>query len=257
MKRKILIRFDDICPTMDFVQWERADKLLRKYNIRPLLGVIPECKDPDLKIEPEHEDFWELIKSLERKGYTLAMHGCYHLYRTNVRGMVNNSNHSEFAGLPFEEQYRMICHGKKILAQHKIHTDIFFAPAHSYDENTLRALAKAGFKFISDGKSYKPYKMHGIKCIPCRSEGCPYIKKSGYYTAVFHAHEWSRPEKEVEYHKFQDLLKNYSSDITSFSDFEKIRSGKLTTQKIIEKSYLVYQRYIQPYLSEIKHYLLK
>ena len=65
MKRKILIRFDDICSTMDYSQWKRADEILRKYGVKPLLGIIPECKDPDLQIEPEHEDFWEWIKGLE------------------------------------------------------------------------------------------------------------------------------------------------------------------------------------------------
>ena len=44
-------------------------------------------------------------------------------------------------------------------------------------------------RYISDGKSEKPVEREGILCIPCRFGGCPKIKDSGYYTAVFHAHE--------------------------------------------------------------------
>lgn len=253
MPRKILIRFDDICPTMDFTQWERADSVLRKYNIKPLLGVIPECKDPDLQIESKHKDFWKWIRELENEGYTLAMHGCYHVFRTKVRGMVNNSYKSEFAGLSFDEQYKLICHGKEVLAQHGIHTNIFFAPAHSYDENTLKALAKAGFMYISDGKSRKPYELHGIKCIPCRSGGCPKIHKlGGYYTAVFHAHEWVRTDKAAGYGKLEELCREYHPDIVSFKEFLEQSSGNLMLQRIDEKIVLYYQRLKQKVYNFLK-----
>lgn len=257
MKRKILVRFDDICPTMDFTQWERADKILRKYQIKPLLGVIPECKDPELHIEPEHKDFWEWIKNLQSQGYTLAMHGCYHLYRTKCRGIVNSGYNSEFAGLPFEEQYQLIIYGKKKLKEHGIDTDIFFAPAHSYDENTLKALAKAGFKYVSDGKSRKPYELHGIKCIPCRSVGCPRIYPIGNYTAVFHAHEWVRPDKARGYDLLEKLCRQYHSDIVDFHEYSRQSSGNLQIQRIDEKIYLGYQRNILPILSKVKHSILK
>ena len=36
------VRFDDICPTMDWEQFGRAAELMDKYDIKPLIGVIPE-----------------------------------------------------------------------------------------------------------------------------------------------------------------------------------------------------------------------
>ena len=66
--RKILIRFDDICPTMDYSQFKKATDLLDKYNVHPLIGVIPECQDEELLIEEYHSDFWNYIKELEKKG---------------------------------------------------------------------------------------------------------------------------------------------------------------------------------------------
>ena len=67
-KLNILIRFDDICPTMDYSQFKKATDLLDKYNVHPLIGVIPECQDEELLIEEYHSDFWNYIKELEKKG---------------------------------------------------------------------------------------------------------------------------------------------------------------------------------------------
>ena len=38
MTKKILIRIDDVCPTMNWEQFEKAIKLMDALNIRPLIG---------------------------------------------------------------------------------------------------------------------------------------------------------------------------------------------------------------------------
>lgn len=176
-QRAILIRFDDICPTMDWNQWNRAVKVLERYHVKPLIGVIPDCQDPELQINEPYSDFWQYIKKLQCKGYTVAMHGYLHKYDSAKHGIVNVTPHSEFAGHTYEEQYQKIKRGKAYLECHGIFTDVFFAPAHSYDENTLKALAANGFKYVSDGASSKPFVREGVLCIPCRSGGCPKIEK--------------------------------------------------------------------------------
>ena len=65
--------------------------------------------------------------------------------------MVPLNDFSEFAGLGFEQQFAMLEKGKAILESHGIKTDIFMAPAHSYDRNTLNALQKLGFTKMTDG----------------------------------------------------------------------------------------------------------
>lgn len=67
MTRKILVRFDDICPTMDFANFNEAVNLMDKYGIKPLIGVIPECKDKDLEIEPAHADFGIMLSLCKPK----------------------------------------------------------------------------------------------------------------------------------------------------------------------------------------------
>lgn len=181
--RRILIRFDDICPTMDYQKWNKAMELLDEYNVKPLIGVIPECLDNEMLFEPEHDDFWTDIAFWQKKGYVIAMHGLHHIYTEKKRGLVNNANMSEFVGLPYETQFHMIAEGKRIFDEHGIKTDVFFAPAHSYDRNTIRALKANGFKYMSDGKSKKPMVRYGIICIPARNGGWTKNLKRGGITA--------------------------------------------------------------------------
>ena len=256
-KRHILIRFDDICPTMDWKQWQKAMDVFTKYNIKPLLGIIPDCMDPDLQICEPRRDFWDYIRDLQKNGFTIAMHGYQHIFDSGHRGVINNTQRSEFAGHSFEKQVEKIKRGKEILDQNGIETDVFFAPAHSYDLNTLKALAAAGFHTVSDGKSAKPFIQEGILCLPCRSSGCPHIRGNGYYTAVFHAHEWTRPDKAKGYEQLLRLCEEHSSDICSFPEYINQPTGKKEIQKANEEIYMTYEYKIRPILSKIKHHIVR
>lgn len=255
--RKILIRFDDLCPTMDWEMWLKADKVLRDHNVKPLLGIVPDCKDPELEIMEEREDFWEYIRKLQSEGYVLAMHGYEHVYSKQYRGMVNNGLNTEFAGYSFDHQLNKIRRGKKALLEHGIVTDVFFAPSHSYDKNTIRALYECGFKYISDGKSAKPINRFGIQCIPCRCGGVPKIRKKGLYTAVFHTNMWRKREKQIAYIKLQEICSRYENDIVDFYELANAYSkGFEYFQKLDERVWVIYERYIRPILSKIKRIII-
>lgn len=253
MNRKIFVRCDDICPTMDFARFEQARGVFEKYGIKPLLGIVPLCKDSELQIEEENESFWEYIKSLQQKGYTLAMHGYEHLYDTDTRGTVNLGFKSEFAGHTLEKQVEKIRKGKEILKLHGIETDIFFAPAHSYDDNTIRALAVNGFRYMSDGWSLKPYKRHGILCLPCRTGGIPKIKGDGYYTVVLHAHEWNYPEKADAYDRFKALCEMYPTEFVDFKKYTDRKCGIYIVQRGIERVNVLWRRQLFPMARNIYH----
>lgn len=252
MSAKTLIRFDDVCPTMDWTQWRRAMEVVEAAGAKPLLGVIPDCRDPELQRDTPRADFWEYIARLKEQGFTIAMHGCHHVFDSNTHGIVNRTPRSEFAGHSYEVQYKKIKYGKDIFASHGISTDIFFAPAHSYDETTLQALADNGFQYISDGKSAKPFVRNGIICIPCRSSGCPKIGKSGYYTAVFHAHEWTRPDKAVGFQKLERLCREHRDALCSFDEFAARPCGAYYTQLLNEKLYLLYDEQLRSALRRLK-----
>ena len=70
LKRKYLIRLDDACPTMDAAKWQRMFDILNQYGIRPMVGIIPQNKDPKQEIDKEDSKFWEKVDEWKAKGYT-------------------------------------------------------------------------------------------------------------------------------------------------------------------------------------------
>jgi hypothetical protein len=48
-----LLRFYDICPTMNWRIWLEVDGLLLERNIKPIIAVIPDDKNQALFMEKE------------------------------------------------------------------------------------------------------------------------------------------------------------------------------------------------------------
>jgi len=165
MKYPITVRIDDVCPTMDLEKFDRYIEMLREFGIKPLLGIVPDCQDEQLRVS-EVDGFWDYMLRLANDGYSIAMHGVFHKYVTAKPGLVSRRKLSEFSGLSYEEQYEKLRHGLQIMNSHGLNTDIFFAPGHSYDRTTLKALYALGFKYNSDGRSFHAYVLEGIKHIP-------------------------------------------------------------------------------------------
>ena len=241
---KYLLRFDDICPTMDWNQWNRAVELLDKYDIKPLIGVIPSCADRKLNINPKRNDFWQYIKMLQEEGYAIAMHGFEHVYRTKSKGIVGVSHQSEFAGLSYEKQYRMLKEGKKILYENGVDTDVFFAPSHSYDCNTLKALNELGFHWMSDGKGVKADCYKELRLLPCISHAIPQKRIGEYITVVCHTNEWNKMD---EFGNLNAFCKAHQKEIVDFETFKQQPVGNHILNSIVEKAVVGYQRYIKKY----------
>ncbi|MCR4650604.1 MAG: DUF2334 domain-containing protein [Lachnospiraceae bacterium] len=163
-----VIRLDDITPDMDPVRFERVRKLFDEYNVRPLIGVVPECRDDILNRSEPDPDFWSMVKELEAKGWKIAQHGTYHVYETEDSGLLGINPFSEFAGLQYHVQLDKIRKGRAILESNGIHTDIFMAPGHTFDDNTVEALKETGFTSVTDGLYVRPYIYKGLLFVPCR-----------------------------------------------------------------------------------------
>ena len=234
------IRFDDVCPTMDLELFLKAVSLMRKYNIKPLVGIIPDNKDNDQIIEKPFDGFWDLLRELSRDGWVFALHGYNHVYnQENPRTLLCGRKHSEFAGNSFGEQSEMIRKGKRILIQNGIVTDIFFAPAHTYDKTTLDALRENGFRINCDGSSPFSYYQRGILCIPCKNGGVPKKISHGINSVVCHTSEWNRPQKEIEYQKLVHFCEQHNDKIVSFDKIKQLKPHLFIFQKLLEKTYLI------------------
>jgi predicted deacetylase len=152
-----LIRFDDICPTMSWSTWNEIERIVISNDVRPIIAVVPDNRDPELEREPPNTNFWDRVRSWEERGWTIALHGYQHLYVTKSRGLIGLNEYSEFAGLDYSEQYRKLEAGLQILDREHLHPKLWVAPAHTFDLDTLRALRTLGINDISDGYGLYPH----------------------------------------------------------------------------------------------------
>ena len=213
---KIAVRMDDITPDMNWENFRFFQELFEEAGITPLLGIVPDNRDENLHKEEPHRDFYEIMKNLQKQGWVLSMHGCHHIYSTNKGGMFPLNNFSEFAGVSYTEQKKMLEEGKRRLAENGILTDIFMAPAHSYDQNTLRALRELGFTKMTDGFGEKPYTYKGLTFYPISFQLSRSLKKKeGYTTMVLHANTITEKDKE----RYKNIFKEHGRDMISYSEY--------------------------------------
>lgn len=165
-----IMRLDDAAAHADWKKWDRMEHLLDSNNIQPLVGIIPQCMDPMINLFEEKLDFWEQVSQWKEKGWQIAMHGFDHVYKSRDAGFNPVKNESEFAGIPLKTQCKKIRDGVQILRNHGIEPQIFFAPSHTMDLNTIRALKQESrIRIISDTIAYAPYNKWGMTFVPQQS----------------------------------------------------------------------------------------
>lgn len=220
---------DDITPDMDWAKFMRFKALCDLYQVKPLIGVVPDNRDENLHIsEPETApagDFWRYLKELEGEGWCIAQHGARHVYRTKKMGCFPLNRLSEFAGLPYEDQYKALKKGRNILLGHNIKTDIFMAPAHSFDRNTIKALQKLGFRRMTDGFGVFPYTRWGMNFYPISYQQGSVLKKKdakGYTTFVVHANTMN----DKDFERYEQLFAAYRDRLISYSDLLVLRPNR-------------------------------
>ena len=162
---RYFFRIDDIAPNMNWENFNLLISIFKKHNIKPLLAVIPDNKDPKLLEYPFISDFWITINELKQDDWIIGQHGWQHLVQAGG-GMLKIHNSGEFGGLDLNVQEKMIRNGKDIISSKFEQSEIFVAPRHSFDHNTVKALRHNNFKFISDGIGLYPFKKWGIVWLP-------------------------------------------------------------------------------------------
>lgn len=218
---KISIRMDDITPDMDWAKFMRFKTLCDLYQVKPLIGVVPDNMDENLHIDnpltAPAGDFWRYLKELEKEGWCIAQHGVTHIYKTKKMGCFPLNRLSEFAGIAYEEQYTSLRRGRDILLAHDIKTDIFMAPAHSYDRNTIKALVKLGFHRMTDGFGNCPYSRWGMTFYPISYRQGSVLKnigKDGYTTFVVHTNTMN----DKDFERYEQLFAAQKDRLISYGD---------------------------------------
>ena len=232
----LLIRMDDISENMNWALMNKCEKLFDKFKIKPLLGIIPINKDPDLLKFPKNDRFWERVKSWENKGWEITMHGCNHLYtqKSDKNDIYNYGGNSEFYGLDYSMQLNKIKTGLEEFKKRKIKVRSFFAPNHIYDSNTLKALKDSDIKIIIDGYGLFPYYKNEILFIPqlfYKEIFLPF----GIQSTQMHINEWN----DEAYKNFEIFVKKNYSKILNLNNIIEVtnpNSLQNLTNYLVEKT---------------------
>jgi predicted deacetylase len=211
MSAKFLLRFDDICPTINWGVWQKLEDVMIEEDVRPILSVIPDNRDSNLHEAEPNERFWERVRSWQARGWTIGLHGYQHRYTSENPGIVGLKPYSEFAGVPLEEQQAKLKQAMEIFARERVRADCWVAPAHSFDTNTVRTLASLGVRTISDGLALYPHRdSQNVMWIPqqlWRFRAVPF----GVWTICIH----SKDDLYLDAKHFQRCIREYKNSITS------------------------------------------
>lgn len=209
-----LVRFDDICPTMNWTVWRQVERILTEAAVKPILAVVPDNQDQGLIIEPAASDFWGRVRDWQGNGWTIGLHGYQHRYETAEAGIIGRNPYSEFAGLPRQIQMTKLRDAVRIFERQRVTPDVWIAPAHSFDEITLEALAAVGIRTISDGYSLSPHiDARGMFWVP-QQIGKFRPMPAFVWTVCLHHNAWGA--RDVD--RFRSQIHRYRSRISTFQN---------------------------------------
>jgi predicted deacetylase len=229
MIARYLLRLDDACPTCHTDRWARLEELLDKHGIRPMVAIVPDNRDDDLKVSPEDKDFWHKAVSWQDKGWTLGLHGFQHLLRpVSTPQYLDFHRQSEFVGLPFQVQADKIELGWQILRQRGLRPTVWVAPAHSFDTLTLEALRdRTDIRLVSDGIARDAYQLDGFYWLPQQLWSLT-RKSSGLWTVCLHPNSLD----DADFGNLSDAIQQFRTHIISVDDVVLHQRSKTAEDKI-------------------------
>ncbi len=92
---RYLLRFDDLCPTMNWKVWSEIETTLTELRFKPVLAVVPDNRDPVLRVDDPKQDFWERVRQWQARGWTIALHGFQHKYTAEHAGIVTPNRYAQ------------------------------------------------------------------------------------------------------------------------------------------------------------------
>jgi len=210
-----LIRVDDASEYMDVSNWASIEAILDKYEIKPIVGIIPKNEDKEfVSVYSWNPLFWDLARNWQSKGWTIALHGYEHVYCTSDSGLNPVNMRSEFAGVPLEKQREKIRNGIRILKNNGLEPKVFFAPSHTFDANTLEALRlESGIRVICDTIANDVYVLDEFYFIPQQSGR---VRRLPFTVTTFCYHPNSMSQEDFQL--LERFLEKHRSKFGSFDD---------------------------------------
>jgi predicted deacetylase len=216
-----LLRFDDLCPTMNWTVWSDIEAVLVEHRVKPILAVVPDNQDPLLRVNAPVDDFWGRVRQWQARGWTIAMHGYQHKYSHRSVGIITGLKKSEFAGVPAAQQEEKLRKALEIFKQQGIKTRVWIAPSNSFDYTTANLLPRFGINVICDGcfrypfvdkrnLTWVPQQLHGFRPAP-----------PGVWTVCCHHNYWGA----ADLGKFREALQQFRPNIAPLDDILRIWAG--------------------------------
>ncbi|MGD1108100.1 MAG: DUF2334 domain-containing protein [Terracidiphilus sp.] len=225
-----LLRIDDLCPTISAEPWRRVESLIEEFQLQPILAVIPDNRDPDLRVSPPDPNFFERMRRLEGAGAIIGLHGYRHLCESRGRSLLGLARTSEFAGVPAQTQRTWIHEGLRILRGHGLNPKIWVAPRHGFDRRTLDELCAEEITLLSDGFARVPFRRGSLTWIPQQLWG-PVEKYRGLWTICVHPNTAS----DAEIAALRAFLAVHSDQFTSV--YRVLFRSQPTTLTLAERLY--------------------
>jgi predicted deacetylase len=214
MWARYLLRFDDLCPTMNWDIWNRIETILLDTGVKPLLAVVPDNRDNELMNSAPDAGFWDRVRGWQRNGWAIGLHGYQHIYEMREPVVGGVGNRSEFAGLPEKAQRYKLEQGLAIFAREGIRARLWIAPGHGSDDITLGLLKELKLGVVSDGLTVLPWRdARGLVRIPqqmWRFRRMPF----GLWTVCMHHNHWAQQDLDG----FERNTQRYRKAITSLED---------------------------------------
>jgi peptidoglycan/xylan/chitin deacetylase (PgdA/CDA1 family) len=202
------VRFDDICPTMNWRVWDRVEAILERHDVKPIVAVVPDNRDPKLAVAEPRADFWERARGWQARGWTIGLHGYQHLYSHPSGGIVDIHAGGEFAGHDAATQRAKIAAGMEVFGKEGLVPKVWVAPGHAFDETTVALLPEFGIAAVSDGFYWRGVSRGGRPWLPqqlWRFRAMPF----GLWTVCLHVNSW----KDATLQRFDQMVARFSSSI--------------------------------------------
>lgn len=232
-----LLRLDDASEHWNRENWQRMHDLLTVYGVKPIVAIIPHNEDEALLQYPIDKTYRDTVRAWINEGWTPALHGYDHVYITKSGGMNPVNYRSEFAGAGLDLQREKIARGveefKKTVGEEP---EIFVAPSHTFDENTLEALRlESNIRVISDTIANDVYCRDGFYFVPQQSGRVRELRMK-LVTFCYHPNI----ETDAGFEELERFLGKHASEFVSFSSLKLKRRNKSIYDHAL--SYLYFMR---------------
>jgi predicted deacetylase len=214
VKARYLVRFDDVCPGMNWEVWRDVEPILVAADVKPMLAVIPSNQDAKLNVGALDDRFWDRVRAWQQRGWAIGLHGYEHRYVTKNPGLIGLNRRSEFAGVPAAAQAEKLRAAVEIFRREAVRPDLWIAPGHSFDDATVAALKGVGIDAISDGFFLSAHRdAREMLWIP-QQMWTFHRRPFGLWTVCYHVNGW----KAEHLRRFERDIARFRSRITSLAD---------------------------------------